>query len=123
MYLSTTVEAASSKWDAAKKVCTTVNKDETIYTYTKAELDAAKALADSFSSLSSFVSVTPVAKPKTTIITAVGIDEAGVKNTAFSSVEQADNPFELALDLATAANGASALALGAVAVAFTALAF
>ena len=122
-WASTTLEAASSKWDAAKKVCTAVNKDETIYTYTKAELDAAKALADSLSSLSSFVSVTPVTKPKTTIITAVGIKEDAARVTAYSSVEQADNPFALAEDLATAANGASALALGAVAVAFTALAF
>ena len=42
-WFTQTLEAASTKWDTAQKVCTAVNKTESIVTITKELLDAAKA--------------------------------------------------------------------------------
>jgi len=80
-------------------------------------------LADVFGSIEA---LTPVAKSKTTVVYGISLRENyddPDRTTAFNSQEFASSPLDLLTELAETVNGASALALGAAAVAVTALAF
>ena len=131
------INAINNKWDSPKKVHTSVESNDSSRTMSKENYDILKAetATDLTNSLGGVVTLEPVGKLKTTVVSAVQYQEATPfdqtsfvlkdKVTAFTSEELANNPFDLRQDLKnnTLVNGASTIALGAAAVAVATLAF